>query len=150
MKKSILFLALVAVIGLGACKDNKASSKITLNEDHSESELASKEETSGEYPEITFDEANYDFGAIKEGEVVEHVFNFKNTGTQPLKVSQAQPSCGCTAPHWTREEIAPGESGSVTVQFDSKGRPGQQNKSVRLITNTKNGNETVRFTAQVD
>ncbi len=140
-------MTLFALVGLNACKNDKASSKISVSE-KTERELAA--DISGEYPEVELEEALFDFGTIEEGEVVEHVFHFTNTGTQPLKISQAKASCGCTVSEWTKEEVAPSEKGKVAVKFDSKGRPGLQNKSVRLITNTKNGNETVRFTVNVE
>lgn len=149
MKNFTLLIALITLLSFNACKNKSAADKVKANESKS-SQNKTDEEPNGEYPEISFEEALFDFGSVKEGVVVEHTFSFTNTGTQPLKVSQAKPSCGCTAPDWTREEIAPGEKGMVTVKFDSKGRPGQQNKSVRLITNTKNGNEIVSFTAYVE
>jgi hypothetical protein len=49
-------------------------------------------------PQIEFSEVKYDFGSIKQGDVVDHVFKFKNTGTQPLVISNIGVSCGCTTP----------------------------------------------------
>ncbi len=149
MKIFTLLIAGVALLSMSACKNKSAADKIKANENRS-AQQTTAEEPAGEYPEISFEEALFDFGSIKEGAVVEHTFGFTNTGTQPLKITQAKPSCGCTAPDWTHKEIAPGEKGTVTVKFDSRGRPGHQNKSVRLISNTKNGNETVSFTAYVE
>ena len=40
----------------------------------------------------------YDFGKVLEGEVVEYSYRFKNEGTNPLIVSNASASCGCTVP----------------------------------------------------
>src|SRR5699024_9243797 len=100
--------AVLVLMVLMACKDNRSSKK-TIDDQSSTTELQGKTEG---YPELTFkDDAFYDFGVIKEGAVVEHEFFFTNTGEQPLKVVQAKPSCGCTAPDWTKGEIAPGEEG---------------------------------------
>lgn len=147
MKKSVWIIVILTALTVGACKDQKSSDSIL---EQGATATMAKRDVKG-FSELTFkEEGFYDFGTIKEGEVVEHEFSFTNTGKQPLKIVQAKPSCGCTAPDWTKSEIAPGEKGAVTVRFDSKGRLDQQNKSVRLITNTKKGDETVRFTAFVE
>jgi len=79
---------------------------------------------------LVFAENEFDFGTLEEGEKVEHVFKFENTSTNPLTISNARGSCGCTVPEWPREPIAPGESGEIKVKFDSKGKKGSQSKTV--------------------
>lgn len=98
---------------------------------------------------IEFAESEHDFGKITEGEKVSHVFKFKNTGANPLVVSQVQPSCGCTAPDWTTEPVAPGAEGSVHVLFNSQGREGKQHKSVTVVSNTTPATNQLLFTAEV-
>ena len=71
---------------------------------------------------IAFEETEYDFGMVMEGEKVVHDYKFTNTGEEPLIISNAKGSCGCTVPDWPREPIAPGESGVIKVQFDSKNK----------------------------
>ena len=64
--------------------------------------------------EITFTKSGYDFGTIKEdGGKVEYVFEFENTGSAPLIVSNVRPSCGCTVPEWTKDPVLPGQKGSI-------------------------------------
>lgn len=86
---------------------------------------------------MSFQETEYDFGTIKEGEVVEHTFKFTNTGSTPLVIESASASCGCTAPDWTKTPVAPGEEGQVKVRFDSKNKPGQQSPTVTIRANTE-------------
>ncbi len=86
--------------------------------------------------DLRFTETSYDFGEINEGEIVEHVFTFTNTGDEPLMLSDAKGSCGCTVPKWPREAIAPGETASITVQFNSKNKKGKRNQRVTLTANT--------------
>ena len=52
---------------------------------------------------ISFDNEVHDFGKIEEvkGKVT-YKFEFTNTGSTPLLVSQVRPSCGCTTPEWSR------------------------------------------------
>ncbi|WPP53382.1 DUF1573 domain-containing protein [Catalinimonas niigatensis] len=90
----------------------------------------------GEAPEFKFEESAYDFGAITEGDVVEHIFKFTNTGEAPLIIQSASASCGCTVPSYPREPIAPGATGEIQVKFDSSNKPGIQNKTVSITANT--------------
>ena len=55
----------------------------------------------GKYPVITFKETEFDFGDIKQGEKVEHTFEFTNTGEADLLIITARASCGCTVPEFT-------------------------------------------------
>jgi hypothetical protein len=91
---------------------------------------------------IVFATSSHNFGAITEGEVIKHVFTFKNVGTVPLVISDIQTSCGCTVPEWQRAPIAVGASSEVRVQFNSEGKNGAQEKPIRVIANTL-PNETV-------
>ncbi len=90
----------------------------------------------GPLPEFKFDEDSYDFGNINEGDVVDHTFTFTNVGQAPLVISSATGSCGCTIPEWPKESIAPGETGEIKVQFNSKGKGGVNNKTVSITANT--------------
>ncbi|WP_233268655.1 DUF1573 domain-containing protein [Cellulophaga sp. L1A9] len=92
----------------------------------------------GYYPILSFDESTYNFGTIKEGDVVEHTFNFTNTGDSALVITDAKASCGCTVPSFSSEEIAPGESGTILVKFDSSNKSGSQSKTVTITSNTEN------------
>ena len=86
-------------------------------------------------PEITFDSKNFDFGTIKEGDVIEHVFTFKNTGKTDLIIRKTKTSCGCTAVSLDNKPIKPGQSGSIKVVFNSTHKINKQTKIVTVITN---------------
>jgi replication initiation and membrane attachment protein DnaB len=83
-----------------------------------------------------FAEMEYDFGTIKEGVVVEHVFDFTNNGQAPLVISNITASCGCTSPDWTKTPINPGEKGMVKVVFNSTAKTGAQAPTVTIQANT--------------
>jgi len=85
---------------------------------------------------IAFAETEFDFGSVDQGEKVSHVYKFTNTGSEPLIISSAKGSCGCTVPKWPKDPIAPGQSGEIQVEFDSKGKKNQQNKKVTITANT--------------
>lgn len=107
------------------------------------------EEVATNLAAIEFEETVHDFGNIKEGEKVEHVFKFKNTGNTPLILTAVQPSCGCTASDYTKEPVAPGEEGTISLTFDSKGKPGAQNKTATVKANIEGGQTMISFKGNV-
>jgi len=64
-------------------------------------------------------ENKYEFGAVPQGTPVTHVFNFKNTGKEPLVLSAVNTTCGCTVPEWPRDPILPGASAAVKVTYNA-------------------------------
>lgn len=103
-----------------------------------------------EAAQITFEEEVFDFGDIVEGDVVEHVFKFTNTGKNPLIINNASGSCGCTVPLWPRDPIAPGQSGEIQVKFNSTGKHGEQNKSITIYANTLPNKTVIRVVGGVE
>jgi hypothetical protein len=90
----------------------------------------------GPLTSMQFDELEFDFGTVKAGEKVVHKYKFKNTGKEPLIISNAKGSCGCTVPSWPKEPIPVGGTGEIEVQFDSKGKKDAQSKRVTITANT--------------
>ncbi|WP_400190274.1 DUF1573 domain-containing protein [Hymenobacter sp. B81] len=106
-----------------------------------------KEKVNG--PQITFTELKHDFGKIKQGDVAEHVFKFKNTGTAPLVISNIGTTCGCTTPDWTRDPVMPGKTGTITAKFNSAGKMGMQNKVLTIESNAAGGNTSIAMIGEV-
>lgn len=92
----------------------------------------------------------WDFGTIQQGDSPEFSFKFKNTGNEPMIISNAKGSCGCTVPKWPKEPIAPGATGEINVKFNSKGKKGSQNKTVTLTANTTPPTTKLRVTGQIE
>ena len=86
---------------------------------------------------ISFDKEVHDYGTIKYGADGECVFEFTNTGSVPLIISDAQGSCGCTVPSWPKKPIAPGETAQIVVNYKTT-RVGAINKSVTITSNAVN------------
>lgn len=84
---------------------------------------------------ITFLEERFDFGTIEEGPKVSHEFVFKNTGTEPLVLSNVKASCGCTTPSWPKDPILPGEDAAILVTYNTVKRVGAFNKSISITSN---------------
>ena len=100
-------------------------------------------------PAITFEESKYDFGSVAQGGMVDHTFKFKNTGTQPLIISNIVASCGCTTPEYTKDPVLPGKTGSIAAHFNSAGKMGMQNKVLTIESNAAAGNATVSLVGEV-
>ncbi|MEQ9404450.1 MAG: DUF1573 domain-containing protein [Cyclobacteriaceae bacterium] len=100
-------------------------------------------------PKISFSENSFDFGDIVQGDKVEHIFEFENVGTESLILSDVRTTCGCTAPEWPREPIAPGETGQLKVVFNSTGKMSIQNKIVTIMSNAVNNPARVKIMANV-
>ncbi len=145
MKKGILFLAVVAAMAFTSCKED-ASNKVKAE---NVEEAAARDAQNVVYPEISFEETEYDFGTIDQGTNVEHTFTFTNTGKAPLVITNATSSCGCTVPTWTKEPIAPGESGEMLVKFNGSGQ-NQVTKTVNITANTESGKEQLKIKAFVN
>ena len=99
---------------------------------------------------ITFDESEFNFGTVDAGEVVEHTYTFTNTGSEPLVISNAKGSCGCTVPDWPKEPVMPGATGEIRVKFDSKGKNKAQKKKVTITANTEPAQTFLYITGTVN
>ena len=140
MKKSIVFLFALSVVV--SCRQNE-----TRPTGDGSGEIVPAD---GKYPAMTFTETEYDFGDIASGAKVTHEFRFKNTGEANLIISNAYGSCGCTVPEYPKESIPPGESGEITVTFNSAGKHGRQHKTVTLVTNSAKHKEQLQITANIN
>ncbi|MFV0590424.1 MAG: DUF1573 domain-containing protein [Draconibacterium sp.] len=99
---------------------------------------------------IEFDESSHNFGSFKESDGIQTTtFSFKNNGDVPLVLSNVRASCGCTTPKWTREPVAPGGSGSISVSYNPKNRPGTFNKTVTVSSNAENSTVILKISGTV-
>lgn len=99
---------------------------------------------------ISFERETYEFGKIEEAKgVVSYVFNFTNTGSEPLFIQNVQPSCGCTTPEWSQKPVVPGGKGYIKAIFDPAGRPGAFVKSITVISNAVNSPVILKFSGEV-
>ena len=87
--------------------------------------------------EITFESELHDFGTIDHAGNGTYEFKFKNTGKEPLIITDAKGSCGCTVPTYPKNvPIKPGETQVIKVTYDTK-RPGNFTKTVTIRSNAK-------------
>jgi hypothetical protein len=94
---------------------------------------------------LIFEETNYNFPDTTEGAILKHYFKFKNAGNQTLIIAKAVASCGCTVPSYPKYPIAPGQSDSILLEFDSHNRMGQNHKNVLIYSNHEGGSLSIGF-----
>ena len=98
--------------------------------------------------EISFEKEVHDYGVMEQNGNGQCEFVFTNTGTEPLLITNARGSCGCTVPEWPREPIAPGASSAIKVKYDTK-RIGLINKSVTITSNGETSTKIIRIKGEV-
>lgn len=150
MQKSHIFIPLMLALGfLQSCstqseENNKINSDLISN-----AATASSEVDLENVPSFEFENELHDFGSITQGEKVSYSFKFKNTGKKNLIISSANGSCGCTVPQYPKNPIAPGQSASIDVVFNSEGKEGKQDKSVTLMANTNPASKVLKISGNV-
>jgi hypothetical protein len=100
---------------------------------------------------ISFAEELHHFGTVEVESENLYAFEFTNTGSEPLEISNAKGSCGCTVPNWPKEPIMPGQTATIDVKFTpNAGQAGQEVEKVVTVTaNTVPENTMVRIKANV-
>ncbi len=144
-----LFFVVIVSASLVACNtaDKKAGEGPALTQE--DKSKASRD--SANYTEIQWLDSSFvDLGKVKEGQVVEVKYRFKNSGTKNLIIANVSASCGCTVPEKPEKPYAPGEEGVIRAKFDSKGRPhGEARKSVYVEANTPTRNYELSFRVEI-
>ncbi len=92
-------------------------------------------EDSANAPRIKFSETNYNFGKVKQGEVVHKEYQMVNMGHKDLMIRKTKASCGCTASQPTKTTLAPGDSAAIKVDFNTAGKHGKESKTITVISN---------------
>ena len=91
----------------------------------------------------------HNFGDVFESDRKEHAFQIMNSGNEPLVLANVLTSCGCTATQWPKIPVAPGQSATISVLFNSTGKKGNQKKIITILSNAINGREELEIIAHV-
>ena len=137
MKPTKVFglIAMALSLQFSACindAEEKPAEKLHPGEEAANVKIAPESLTSMEWTET-----KKELGSIREGQQLEVIYYFKNTGKKPLTIASAQPSCGCTVPTKPERPIMPGEQGEIKAVFDSRGRVGTNHKTITVMANTE-------------
>lgn len=161
MKKGFFLASVMAVLSMASCNKNETAAPDTVDMTDSTEAVANmpvapnaqddllKEAQANPVTTIALSENHFDFGQVKKGEKVEHVYEVTNTGKNPLIINAVQPGCGCTAPDYTKDPILPGAKGTITLSFDSTNFDGKVDKFADVYANVENAPVRLTFTADV-
>ena len=158
---SVLTIAMIEVSGISTTKlsnvfdfssDTPAKAEnpetpIDPNADQKEREAKMREM---DQTEIEVEEQVHVFENIKEGDKARHTYKVKNVGDKPLFIANVQVSCGCTVPEFSKDPVLPGQTGDITLEFNSTGKPGHQKKNAMIICNASNAPYSIGFEIDVD
>lgn len=133
MKKLILCAGLFAFAGLSGLKAQEPTETKAPNPNAAD---------------FKFEEETHDYGTISHGADGTYFFKFKNVGKEPLIISNARGSCGCTVPEWPKEPIKPGGEGKIKVTYDTK-RAGNFQKTVTITSNAKDASKVLTIKGNV-
>jgi len=127
-------------------KENTTTTKETANNTKVKKEKPKKKKKRAK---ISFEEKVFDFGDIRDGDIVKHDFKFKNIGNAPLNIKNVTASCGCTQPSFPFMPIEPGEEGVINVTFNSTGKINEQRPTVTVTTNGRPSTIKLNLTGMV-
>lgn len=85
---------------------------------------------------IEFKSETIDYGTIEKGANGVRVFEFTNTGDEPLIISKVSSSCGCTIPKKPKDPILPGQTGEIEVKYDTN-RVNPIRKTITVLSNAE-------------
>lgn len=99
-------------------------------------------------PIMSFESLTVDYGTIEENADPLRIAKFTNTGDEPLIITNARGSCGCTVPVWPKQPIMPGESAEIEIRYATN-RIGPFSKTVKITTNENNDGHTITVKGKV-
>ncbi len=133
LTKKVLVFSILSIVLVGCGSSNSDRS---VGTDVIDNPATLKGKSTKGTPEITFDETEFNSGKITQGEVLNYVYKFENTGDAPLVISSVNGSCGCTVPRsYPKGKIMPGEGGEIEVEFNSDNKWGEQTVTISVATN---------------
>ncbi|MEI6263750.1 MAG: DUF1573 domain-containing protein [Sphingobacteriia bacterium] len=137
----LFLIGAVFMFAFCSCKNNNAEN----------AEAAKHIVDTAMYTTIGFKDTIINFGTINMGEKTNILFEFTNTGSKPLYLTEVKPGCGCTVADYTKGAIPAGGKGNITASFDSnKSHPGTVAKNIFVTANTSNGiTHTLTFNGEI-
>jgi len=102
------------------------------------------------YAKLYFTKQIHDFGSVKKGAVLTHQFNFTNTGEEKLQIDSLSIPCKCLTVTVNKNAFEPGESGQVSVQFNTAGLAGLMVQHIQIFANIENTLKEITVTAEIE
>ncbi len=103
---------------------------------------------SGMLAAFSWKSTEQDLGRITQGKPVTIAYKFTNKGQEPLLITGARGSCGCTNVTHTEGAILPGQAGEIKGVFNAAAM-GAFNKTISVESNAEGGIVTLQFKGEV-
>jgi len=97
---------------------------------------------------IKFKTEVIDYGTTEQYSDGTKLFTFANTGDAPLVITRVKTTCGCTVPSYSKAPILPGESGELSIKYDTK-RLGAFTKTITVMSNAEGGNKILKIKGNI-
>jgi hypothetical protein len=149
----IIAIAFAGIVSVASAQDKKADPVVpapTMSVTPAAPVTAPAAAPNPNAADFKFNEEEFNFGTVKQGESVTHEFTFVNSGKEPLIISSAAGSCGCTVPQYPKEPIKQGEKATIKVTFNSAGKMGMQDKTVTIQSNAKTNPKVIHIKGNVE
>lgn len=124
MKKVLIAIALLSLTTVVSAQSNKTEKQ----------QKSKTTEQKVETGPLAFESLVIDYGVINKGAPGEVVFRFKNTGKDPIIITNVGTSCGCTVPEKPEAPVLPKKTGEIKVSYDTN-RIGYFNKTISVTSN---------------
>lgn len=95
--------------------------------------------------EFFLEQSQFKFPKANEGDQLVHYYRFTNTGKAPLIITDSKVNCICTRVQFPLKPIAPGQTDSIKVSFDTKAKSGYHDRKISIISNAVNNPIYLRF-----
>lgn len=119
----------------------------TMNNNNPQAKVV--QQPTGPTTEVQFASLSHDFGTIEQNSQNTKIFTFTNTGENPLIITDAKGSCGCTVPNYPKHPVQPGETGEIEVVYSPGQQINQQSKTVTITANTEPATTVLQIRANV-
>lgn len=97
---------------------------------------------------IKFKTEIVDYGTITQNSDGTRLFTFTNTGDAPLLITKVKTSCGCTVPSYSKAPILPGQSGELSIKYNTN-KLGAFTKTVTVTSNAEGGNKILKIKGNI-
>ena len=108
--------------------------------------LVTKDST---YAKMIFEKQTHDFGASAKGDILTYEFKFKNEGEEVLEIGDVTSDCECLTFTVDQSTVQPGESGTISIKWDTKAKSGISFSRLRVESNIKGGVKELTLTSEI-
>jgi hypothetical protein len=128
MKKAILSIGLFVCVAIGA----------------NAQETATPNPVNPNAPKFKFETEVIDYGTIEHNANGDREFKFTNVGKEPLIITSAVGSCGCTVPTPPKDPVKPGASAVIKVHYATD-RIGAFEKQITITSNADTPTKVIKI-----